>query len=114
MTSRDHQVRGAIAEQASEWFVANDEAPLEGQDAAQLVAWLKASPQHVGEFLGIAAIARDLHAAPADPDSSLELLLARARADQDGPIERIRPAALASLTELSLRRWRFAAVTAAA
>ena len=60
MTSNDEKVRAAIAEQAGEWFVANDEGPLDARDSAALAAWLKTSPVHVEEFLGVSVIARDL------------------------------------------------------
>ena len=64
MNSNEEQVRAAIAEQAGEWFVANEEGPLEVRDAAALAAWLKTSPVHIEEFLGVAAIARDLKRGP--------------------------------------------------
>ena len=63
MTSNDEQVRAAIAEQAGDWFVANDEGPLDARDSAALAAWLKTSPVHVEEFLGVSVIARDLREA---------------------------------------------------
>ena len=52
MNSNDEQVASAIAEQAGEWFVANDEGPLDARDSAALATWLKTSPVHVEEFLG--------------------------------------------------------------
>jgi len=79
MISNEDKVRAAIAEQASEWLVANDDGPLEAQDSAALAAWLKASPAHVEEFLGVSVIARDLREARGDPEYSLETVLARAR-----------------------------------
>src|SRR5215468_4564703 len=51
MTSKDEQVQARIAEQATEWFVANDQGPLDAEESAALVAWLKASPRHIEEFL---------------------------------------------------------------
>jgi transmembrane sensor len=87
MTSNEEKVRAAIAEQAGEWFVANDERPLGAQDSAALSAWLKASPAHIEEFLGVSAIARDLREAGADPEYSLEAILARARAEDDAPVQ---------------------------
>jgi len=87
MTSKDEQVRAAIAEQASEWFVANDEAPLDAQERTVLVAWLKASPAHVEEFLGVASVARDLHLAGAAAQSSVAELVALARAEKDDPVQ---------------------------
>jgi transmembrane sensor len=82
MTSKDEQIRAAIAEQAAEWFVSNDERPLEGRESAALVAWLKTSPVNVEEFLGVTVIARDLREACVDPEESLEALVARARVDE--------------------------------
>jgi transmembrane sensor len=87
MTSNEEQVRAAIAEQAGEWFVANDEGPLDARDSAALSAWLKASPVHIEEFLGVSAIARNLREARADPEYSLDAILARARAEDDTPVQ---------------------------
>ena len=67
MTSKDEQIQAKIAEQASDWFVENDERPLNAQESAALEAWFKASPRHIEEFLGLAVIARDLSAASAHP-----------------------------------------------
>ena len=83
MISNEEQVRAAIAEQAGDWLVANDEGPLDARESAALAAWLKASPVHVEEFLGVSAIARDLEEARSDPEYSLEAVLARARAEED-------------------------------
>ena len=81
MISKDEQVRAAIAEQAGEWFVTNDEQPLGAEDSAALVTWLRVSPAHVEEFLGVSVIARELREACADAESSIDTLVARARAD---------------------------------
>ena len=45
------------------------------------MAWLKASPIHVEEYLGVALVAHDLPAAADDPHVPLESLLELARAD---------------------------------
>jgi len=87
MNSNEERVRAAIAEQAGEWFVANDEAPLDARDSAALVAWLKSSPVHIEEFLGVSVIARDLKEACTDPKYSLDAILARARAEDDAPVQ---------------------------
>jgi transmembrane sensor len=121
MISNDEKIRGAITEQASEWFIANDLANDEGlQDAgeaAALAAWLKTSPVHIEEFLGVSVVARDLRAARSDPEYSLEAVLSRARAESAPPVRgpwlrlvdlvdtaRVRPA----------RRWLAATVAVAA
>ena len=112
MSSKDEQVRANIAEQAGEWFVSNDEGPLSTEDAAALVAWLKASPAHIEEFLGVSVVARDLRAACADTDTSIDILVARARAEADAAIQPFWPRVAAAV--LPPRRWLTAAVTVAA
>ncbi len=87
MNSNEEKIRAAIAEQAGEWFVANEEGPLEVRDAAALAAWLKTSPVHIEEFLGVAAIARDLKEVRADPEYSLEAILARAQAEDHPAVQ---------------------------
>ena len=109
MISNEEQVRAAIAEQAGEWFVANDEGPLDAQDSAALAAWLKTSPVHIEEFLGVSAIARDLKEARTDPEYSLEAILARARAEDDAAVQPLWPRVIdavrgTTLTPLAHRR----------
>src|ERR1700730_18408583 len=81
MTLSDEQIRLAIAEQANEWFVENRGGPLDRQARSRFMAWLKASPVPVGEYLAIAGLARDLDTAARTTDIPLEPLLARARAE---------------------------------
>jgi len=111
MSSKDQQVRAAIAEQAGEWFVTNDEGPLATEDSAALVAWLKASPAHLGEFLGVSVVARDLREACVDPDSSIDTLIARARAEDETLVRSLWPRVSAAV--FPSRRWLTAAVTLA-
>ncbi|HXY96174.1 MAG TPA: FecR domain-containing protein [Steroidobacteraceae bacterium] len=113
MNSSEEQVRAAIAAQAGQWFVANDERPLDSQESAALVAWLKASPAHVEEFLGVSVIARDLGKACDDPGFSIEALLARARADDDTSSPSFWRKARETLAVASLRWQRVAATVAA-
>lgn len=91
MNSREEKVRATIAEQAGEWFVAHDEKPLDARDAADLAAWFKASPAHIEEFLGVSVVARDLKQARTDPQYALEAILARARAEEEEPVQRLWP-----------------------
>ena len=111
MTSKDEQVRAVIAEQAGEWFVTNDEGPLATEDSAALVAWLKASPAHLGEFLGVSVVARELREACVDPDSSIDTLIARARAEDETLVRSLWPRVSAAV--FPSRRWLTAAVTLA-
>ena len=113
MSSNEQQVRAAIAEQAADWLVANDEG-LDARQAAALAAWLKASPVHVEEFLRVSVIARDLREARTDPEYSLETVLAHARAEDDTPVRPLWPRVIAPVRSLSSRGWLTAAVAMAA
>jgi transmembrane sensor len=90
MISNDEKIRAAIAEQAGDWFLANDEGSHDVQDSADLAAWLKTSPVHIEEFLGVSVIARDLRAARTHPEYSLEAILARARSEDEPPVHPFR------------------------
>jgi transmembrane sensor len=114
MISNEEKIRAAIAEQAGEWLVANDEGPLDARDSAALVAWLKTSPVHVEEFLGVSAVVRDLKEARTDPEYSLEAILARARAEDDAAVQPLRPRVIDTVRGTPSRRWFPAAVTMAA
>jgi transmembrane sensor len=114
MNSNDEQVRAAIAEQAGEWFVANDEGPLDATDAAALAAWLKASPVHVEEFLGVSVIARDLKEARSDPEFALEAILARAQAEDEKQVLPLWPRVIDTVRNGTSSRWLAAAVAMAA
>ena len=81
MTPSDEQIRSAIAQQAGEWFIANQAASLGEKDAAEFLAWLKTSPVHVREYLGVARVARHLPAAAGQPKVPLETFLAQAGDD---------------------------------
>jgi transmembrane sensor len=114
MISNEEQVRAAIAEQAGEWFVANDEAPLNAQDSAALAAWLKTSPVHIEEFLAVSTIARGLKEARTDSEYSLEAILARARAAEDTRVQHIWPRVIEAVRDRISGRWLSAAVAMAA
>src|ERR1700756_5341589 len=109
MTAVD-STRVSIAGQAAEWFVANREGTLDPVQRATFAAWLKSSPMHVEEYLGIALLVRDLRAA-ADPEVSVEALLARARTSHEADIPRIGSHRLAERPRSTA--WRFAAAAAA-
>jgi transmembrane sensor len=80
MVFYEDKSRDAAADQAGEWFTLNDAGLGTERDATALAAWLKRSPLHIEEFLGVSLVARDLCAARSDPAYSLEAILARARA----------------------------------
>src|SRR5271154_2611038 len=114
MNSNEEQVRAAIAEQAGEWFVANAEKPLDATDAAALAAWLRASPVHVEEFLGVSAIARCLKQVRNDPEFALEAILARARAEERAVIQPLWSRVIDAVRGRTSGPWLAAAATMAA
>jgi transmembrane sensor len=88
--SSENRKRTIIAEEAADWFVANREG-IESGEQRRFAAWLKASPVHVEEYLGIAQLAGDLREAVADPALSLDALLEKARAADGGNVRLTRP-----------------------
>lgn len=115
MNSNEAKARAAIAEQAGEWFVANDEGLLDARQSAELAAWFRASPAHVEEFLGVAAVARHLKLARDDPQYSLVAILERARAADAGTVRPFWPRAVQGDDGLRPQRgWLPAAAIAAA
>ena len=114
MNSNEEQVRCAIAEQACEWFAVNDAGPLDARDSAALAAWLKTSPVHIEEFLGVSAIARDLREARTDPEFSLEAILARASAEEEPAVHALRSRDRFAVRVKPSRPWLGGAVAMAA
>ncbi len=110
MNSNEEKIRAAIAEQAGEWFVTNDEGPLDARHSAELTAWFKASPVHIEEFLGVSAVARDLKQARTDPQYSVEAILARARAEDDGSVRRLWPRVIDAVRGRPFGGWSPAAM----
>jgi len=114
MNSDEAQVRTVIAEQASEWFVADDEGPLDAQDSAALAVWLRTSPVHIEEFLGMSAIARDLKEARTDPEYSLRAILGRASAEEEHSFQALRSRDSFAVRSRPPQRWLAGALAMAA
>jgi len=113
MNPNDERERDLIAEQAVGWFVAN-RAGLSAGEQDHFVAWLKASPLHVGEYLGLAGMANDLRDACAGSAPSIDLLVARARAAPEEPVLRLWPHLPSSRGAHPPRRYPAAVIFAAA
>ena len=89
----NEDIRAAIAQQAAEWFIANQAGSLAEEDGAAFLAWLKASPVHVSEYLGVARVAQHLPAAVGKPRVPLDAFLAQVAADDaDQVVSLQRPA----------------------
>ena len=108
-----HRRKDLIAEEASEWFLR-----LEGTDVranAEFAAWLKASPEHVEEFLAIATLWNSLPDVLSQPYA--EELIALAHRD-DNVVALATPESFApeapAATRKTLPRWGIGIAAAAA
>jgi transmembrane sensor len=109
----DEEIRTAIAEQAGEWFIANQAGSLAEEDSAAFLAWLKASPVHVREYLGVARIAQALSAVIGKPQVPLETFLVQAAASDPDTVvsmpRRVPEQKRLVVRSLSPRAWSIAA-----
>jgi transmembrane sensor len=112
MISNEEQVRAAIAEQAGEWLLANEEGSLNARDSAALTAWLRTSPVHIEEFLGVSLVAGDLKKLREYPECSVEALIATARAEEGSSVRTLSSPRIGSVRPV--RRWTPALVSLAA
>jgi transmembrane sensor len=110
MDESEQKSRDAIAEQAAERFVANDDGPLGERDSVALLAWLKASPAHIEELLGVSAIARDLPELRGDPEYSVEALAESARGENETTVQPLWSRPIVVGEHDSTPRWRMAAL----
>jgi transmembrane sensor len=85
MSPNDERLRELVADQAAAWFVAN-RTGLSSREQEDFAAWLKASPVHIEEYLGLAALANDLRDACAESAPFIDSLVARARAAPEEPV----------------------------
>jgi len=102
MTPTDEQIRTAIAQQAANWLVTNRSGSLRDEERRDFMRWLTTSPVHVHEYLRLAAIARDLTSALAEPQISIDSLAAQALAERTDNVSRLDPPRLARARS---RRW---------
>jgi transmembrane sensor len=107
MTANNEQIRAAIAEQAGEWFAEENLAgPLDPERCADFMAWVKASPVHVEEYLAIGLLTRDLVDAADDPRLELESVLAEARSVGADVVTLGRPMRTRAPDSASRSTWR--------
>jgi transmembrane sensor len=112
MSIRGARVRALITEEAADWFAANRRG-LDEAKRSQFLSWLKESPVHVEEYLGVTQMTNDLRAAMSHSEFSLDALLERARAEKDeGVVPFEREATHLRATRPAFR-WGFTAAAAA-
>jgi transmembrane sensor len=86
MEASDPLIRSAITQVAADWYAAHRVGPLTESDRVSFMAWLKASPIHIEEYLGVAAVERSLAGASGDTDLSVDALVELARNDLAGGV----------------------------
>jgi len=111
MSAREDQVRGLIAQDAADWFVAS-RAGLTAEERNGFVSWLKASPLHVEEYLALEVIGRDLREACEASQGSFDELLVRALHEKGAPVRPFWARLVESLRTPS-PRWHAAVAMAA-
>ena len=73
------RINAQIAHEAAQWFVANREGALPPDQARAFMQWLQASPEHLAEYLEVAAIAEFAPGAARQDPIALEELLDQLR-----------------------------------
>jgi transmembrane sensor len=91
MNSRQLKTRTRSAKQAREWFVTNQSGVLDEEQNAAFLAWLRASPLHIQNYLRVAQIMEEVKALKTDAEVSLEEFLTRSRAQAGSALPRSRP-----------------------
>jgi transmembrane sensor len=117
MNASDTQIRSAITQVAADWYAAHRSGPLAQADRAAFLAWLKASPIHIEEYLGVAALERTLRSASDDPTLSVDALVQMARGDPTGGVVDLAGPSVRYPTQLrrpARRYWRGIAAAASA
>ncbi len=112
MSPNDERLRDLIAQQAADWFVANRAEPSV-RAREDFAAWLKESPVHVEEYLGLAVIARDLQDIGAESKGTVDSIVARAQAAEGEPIRSLWHSHRETARVPRPARWRAAAAIAA-
>lgn len=72
-------MRDLIAEQAADYFVAHRDGALNAEQEQEFLRWLRTSPLHVAEYLGVAELARDVGGAATQIAVPLDELIANAQ-----------------------------------
>src|SRR5687767_7965449 len=83
MKPSERVVARAIAEQARMWLITNREPGLSEEQRGEFLAWLRASPMHVREYLVVAELAAELRSTANTIDTTTEDLVSMARNEPD-------------------------------
>jgi transmembrane sensor len=92
MSTSEQQIHSAITQLAADWFIAHRTRSLSDAERAEFLGWLKSSPVHIEEYLGIAALERILPDAIGTPAIALTDLVAMARDGRSASVVELVPA----------------------
>jgi transmembrane sensor len=87
----ERSIRFAVTQIAADWLIAHRAGSLTQAERQAFLEWLKASPIHLEEYLGVAALERALPEAAKDPAVSLADLIELADDDRDARIVELIP-----------------------
>jgi transmembrane sensor len=91
MMPSERSIRFAVTQIAADWLLAHRAGSFTQAERQAFLDWLKASPIHIEEYLGVAALERALPEAAKDPAMSLADLIEMADDDQDPKIIELVP-----------------------
>jgi transmembrane sensor len=91
VTPVERSIRFAVTQIAADWLIAHRAGSLTQAERQAFLEWLKASPIHLEEYLGVAALERALPEAAKDPAVSLADLIELADDDRDARIVELIP-----------------------
>jgi transmembrane sensor len=97
--ANERPIRSAISQVAADWFMAHRAGPMSERERERFLAWLKASPIHIEEYLGVAALERSFAEAAKQPALSLAALTELVRSEPDGGVISLLPDGPATRSE---------------
>lgn len=86
MNDTDKLSESLTTQRAAEWFIANRGGELSASEREVFVAWLKASPVHMREYLAISNTSGDLAKVARTSDADLQTLLQSAADDHGASV----------------------------
>jgi transmembrane sensor len=108
--STEDKMREWIAAQALQWFVAQRAGELSEAQREKFIDWLRASPEHVREYLALTGLGEDVRQAARRLDKPSHEFIAEARADVDNvhalfPVQETESVASANIEPARRRRF---------
>ena len=107
MATSGEQLRTDVTAQAGDWFERNRAGSLTPEENAEFFEWLRASPLHIREYLGVACVVEGIRRGKAGQVESLDHLLAECAALRDTAAAQSGPTASAAARVRRRQRARY-------